>query len=57
MNNKRSKSKLKFKRKSKGSNIQSRHVVGPKDYRKKKYMRDPGYDTRPTTYYPDRRVN
>jgi hypothetical protein len=55
MNNKRSKSKLKFKRKSKGSNIQSRHVVGPKDYRKPKYMRDPNADTNTATYYPDRR--
>jgi len=47
--------KLKFLAKSKDSNVQSRHVVGPKDYRKKKYMNNPDYDIRPVTYYPNKK--
>jgi hypothetical protein len=44
-----------WKKKGKDSTIQSRHIVGPKDYRKKKYMRDPANDTSTATFYPDRR--
>jgi hypothetical protein len=51
------KRKLAFLKNSKDSNIQSRHVVAPKEYRKKKYMRDPYYDTKPVTYYPDKKIN
>lgn len=54
---KKKKRKLNFLAKSKDSNVQHRHVVGDPGYRKKKYMKDPHYDTRPVTYYPDRKIN
>lgn len=40
-----------FIKKGNNSVIQHRHVVGPKDYRKPKYMRDPDYDQSPVTLY------
>lgn len=51
----KSKRKRNFISKSKQSNIQPRHVVGPKDFRKKKYMRDPFIEQTETTYYPERK--
>ena len=47
--------KLNFIAKLKDSNVQHRHVVGDPDYRKKKYMKDPYYDTKPVTHYPDKK--